>query len=254
MQLAAHPKLLTRFDAILDVAQRYVSIREEIVNDFTLGWPVMRLGLRQLGAWLTERGSIRHADEIFWLTRSEIAEEVAGMGADHRDAIAERQRMWQRRNRLDAPDHIGKPNKRVVRFRALFDSPDAAPHTTALLVGAAASAGTATGPVRVVSSPADFDQVEPGDVLVTRATTPAWTPLFARVAAVVTDVGSPLAHASLIAREYGIPAVVGTRNGTRLLHNGQLVTVDGSTGRVFAMGKDSDRDEGESSWPARARG
>ena len=71
-----------------------------------------------------------------------------------------------------------------------------------------------------------------GDVLVAPATTPAWTPLFAQAAAVVTDVGSVIAHASLVAREYGIPAVVGTANATSRLREGQVVTVDGTTGVV----------------------
>lgn len=79
---------------------------------------------------------------------------------------------------------------------------------------------------------ADFAAFADGDVLVAKATSPAWTPLFARAAAVVTDGGTLAAHASLIAREYAIPAVVGTGDATTRLHNGQIVTVDGSTGTV----------------------
>jgi rifampicin phosphotransferase len=100
------------------------------------------------------------------------------------------------------------------------------------LVGMPASAGRATGKVRVVRSPADFDRLAPGEVLVARTTAPAWTPLFARAVAIVTDGGSIVAHASLVAREYGIPAVVGTGNATERLHDGQWVTVDGTLGRV----------------------
>ena len=72
-----------------------------------------------------------------------------------------------------------------------------------------------------------------GDVLVAKLTTPAWTPLFARAAAVVTDVGGPLSHGSIVAREYGIPAVLGTGVATRRIHTGQTITVDGNTGMVF---------------------
>jgi pyruvate,water dikinase len=79
---------------------------------------------------------------------------------------------------------------------------------------------------------ADFDAFEPGEVLVARATAPAWTPLFERAAAVVTDGGTLAAHASLVAREYGIPAVVGTSDATRRLRTGQMVTVDGTAGTV----------------------
>ena len=74
--------------------------------------------------------------------------------------------------------------------------------------------------------------MQTGDVLVAAITTPAWTPLFARAAAVVTDVGGPLSHGSIVAREYGIPAVLGTGSATKRIQNGQIITVDGSTGLV----------------------
>ncbi len=72
----------------------------------------------------------------------------------------------------------------------------------------------------------------PGDVLVAEITTPAWTPLFAMAAGIVTDIGGPLSHGSIVAREYGIPAVLGTGVATQRIRSGQLVTVDGSAGTV----------------------
>jgi rifampicin phosphotransferase len=83
-----------------------------------------------------------------------------------------------------------------------------------------------------VNSVEDFDAFQPGEVLVARATAPAWTALFDRAAAVVTDGGTLAAHASLVAREYGIPAVVGTGDASRRLTTGQLVVVDGAAGTV----------------------
>ena len=106
-----------------------------------------------------------------------------------------------------------------------------------MLVGQGASPGRATGRVRLVNSVEDFDAFEPGEVLVARATAPAWTPLFGRATAVVTDAGTLAAHASLVAREYGIPAVVGAGDATRRLRTGQLVTVDGVTGTVQIVGE-----------------
>jgi phosphoenolpyruvate synthase/pyruvate phosphate dikinase len=100
------------------------------------------------------------------------------------------------------------------------------------IVGQPASPGRATGPVRIIHGPGDFDRFYPGEVLVARATAPAWTPLFARAAAVVTDGGTLAAHASLVAREYGIPAVVATGDATARLDDGQVVTVDGGAGTV----------------------
>lgn len=72
-----------------------------------------------------------------------------------------------------------------------------------------------------------------GDVLVATTTTPAWTPLFTLASAVVTDIGGPLSHSSIVAREYGIPAVMAARNATRYIQNGQIVTVDGKAGTVI---------------------
>jgi pyruvate,water dikinase len=100
------------------------------------------------------------------------------------------------------------------------------------LRGMPASPGRATGPVRVVRGPEGFAHFQPGEVLVAQVTAPAWTPLFGLAAAVVTDGGSLAAHASLVAREYGIPAVVGVGDATERLRDGQRVTVDGSAGIV----------------------
>lgn len=97
-----------------------------------------------------------------------------------------------------------------------------------------ASGGRTTGPVRVVRSPAEFGTMRSGDVLVCPYTNPSWTPLFQRAAAVVVDSGGLGSHAAIVAREYGIPAVMGTGTGTATLADGRRVTVDGDTGRVTA--------------------
>jgi len=99
--------------------------------------------------------------------------------------------------------------------------------------GVGASPGSITAEACVITSPQDFSRMNDGEVLVAPLTTPAWTPLFARAAAVVTDVGGPLSHGSIVAREYGIPAVLGTGNATKRISNGQLVTVDGKAGTVI---------------------
>jgi pyruvate,water dikinase len=98
--------------------------------------------------------------------------------------------------------------------------------------GAGTSPGTVTAPARVLHGPEEFDQMRPGDILVARITTPAWTPLFALAAGVVTDVGGPLSHGSIVAREYHIPAVLGTGVATERIRSGQRITVDGDAGTV----------------------
>jgi pyruvate,water dikinase len=98
--------------------------------------------------------------------------------------------------------------------------------------GVAASPGMTSGTARVLHGPDDFGQMQPGDVLVASITTPAWTPLFAMASAVVTDIGGPLSHSSIVAREYGIPAVLGTGVATKRISSGQRITVDGTEGTV----------------------
>ena len=101
-----------------------------------------------------------------------------------------------------------------------------------VLKGVPASPGRVTAPARVLHGPEDFNQMRPGEVLVAGTTTPAWTPLFAMASAVVTDIGGPLSHGSIVAREYGIPAVMGTGVATRRIQSGQTIVVDGTHGTV----------------------
>jgi pyruvate,water dikinase len=112
------------------------------------------------------------------------------------------------------------------------EADDAVADASAVIQGIACSAGRVTAPARVLRGPEDFDQMAPGEVLVAAITTPAWTPLFAMAAAVVTDVGGPLSHGSIVAREYGIPAVLGTGSATRRIRSGQTIAVDGGRGTV----------------------
>ena len=105
-----------------------------------------------------------------------------------------------------------------------------------VITGIGASAGTVTGTARVVRALSEAHKLLPGDVLVCEMTMPAWTPLFASVSAVVADSGGVLSHCAIVAREYRIPCVVGTQNGTQMLKDGQRVTVDGAQGIVRVEG------------------
>ena len=105
-----------------------------------------------------------------------------------------------------------------------------------VITGVGASSGQVSAPARLLHGPDDFASMQPGEVLVARMTTPAWTPLFAMAAGVVTDVGGPLSHSSIVAREYGIPAVLGTGVATQRLSSGQQVKVDGDAGTVTLSG------------------
>ena len=92
-----------------------------------------------------------------------------------------------------------------------------------------------TAVARVIHSLDEMQQLNPGEILVAHTTTPAWTPLFARAAGLVTDLGGPLAHGSIVAREVGIPAVMGTGNATRKIRSGQVITILGSEGKVILI-------------------
>lgn len=232
--LADRPQLLARFDTLLEIAQRYAVLREEQVRDFTLGWPLLRHAVVRLGHELCRAGVLGRADEVFFLTRAEVAAGLAGQGDAARDVVHQRRVTWERQRRLSPPLYVGKLgrfNERwFVGVAELVRLPAAA-HSGAL-VGMPASPGRASGPVRIVWGPDDLAHLECGEVLVAQATAPAWTRVFDRAIAVVTDGGTIAAHASLVAREYGIPAVVGVGDATARLRNGQVVTVDGSAGVV----------------------
>jgi pyruvate,water dikinase len=224
------------FEALLRVTQRDTVIREQLARTFTLAWPVLRECAHRLGGHLTGTGAISYAEDVFFCTRTEID---TGHGT-LTGLVTARREQWEQQRRRPAPLTLGHPprligdviDRTVQRARP---TPVTAEPGSDVIVGQPASAGQATGPVRLITDPRDFPTFAAGDVLVARATAPAWTPLFARAAAVVTDGGTLAAHASLVAREYGIPAVVGTGTATTRLRPGQRVTVDGTNGTVTML-------------------
>jgi rifampicin phosphotransferase len=227
--LGDQPQLQARFQALLQVAQRYAVLREQQARQLTLGWPLLRRCALRLGETLRADGVIDQAEDVFYLTRSELDTRTL-----LQDVVGRRRAAWERQQRLLAPLTIGRPPRLLAK--ELLDAVEAVrttgPAPEDAIVGQPASPGRATGPVRVIHGPGDFDRFQPGEVLVARATAPAWTPLFARAVAVVTDGGTLAAHASLVAREYGIPAVVATGDATTRLADGQVVTVDGGAGAI----------------------
>lgn len=233
--LDGEPKLLIRFDGLLEVAQRFAGIREEQVAEFTLPWPVLRQAVLRLGAGLVDVGALEEPDQIFFLTRAELRDAVTGDSPGRLAPLAtERRSSWERQRRLVPPLVLGVMPPMLASILASAEEAIRGSASTLEggLKGIPASPGRATGPARIVHGLEDFDRVEPGDVLVAPVTAPAWTPLFERVAAVVTDTGGVAAHASIVAREYGLPAVVGVGNATATFRDGELLEVDGSAGVV----------------------
>ena len=231
--LADRPRLRARFERLLAQAQRFQPLREEQLSYMTLGWPVMRRALGRIGSHLVAAGVLDAHDQIYFLSHDELIGALAG---DRSSMVAEagrRRATWERQRKLAAPLTIGVVPPLFVMLLARFEQSVRVPGVgPSLVTGVPASPGRARGHARIIRSLDDFGRLQPGDVLVAPVTTPAWTPLFTRAAAVVTDTGGVGSHASQVAREYGIPAVVGTGDGTARLHDGQLVLVDGGAGVV----------------------
>jgi pyruvate,water dikinase len=230
---------LKLFRSLVEPAQRFAPLREDALADVGLGWPVLRRMLREIGRRLTEAGVIDIPDDVFWLTLDELQDAATALDAgrsptDNRALIAKRHKTWESQRALTPP--VVLPLKSGARFWGIdFSSMMPARASQAagnVIKGVGASPGRITGPARVIHGPEEFGQMRQGDILVARITTPAWTPLFALASGVVTDVGGPLSHGSIVAREYHIPAVLGTGVATARLHSGQHITVDGDAGLV----------------------
>jgi len=231
--LACSPRRLATFKRLLADAQHLVPLREQQVAELTLPWPVMRRAVERMGEALAARGSIVRGDDVFFLTHDELLAGLAGAALPTPSDLEARRALRDEQSLLVPPLIVGRLNPMLRRLWESFPKLVGAVRSeSALVSGSPAAAGRATGRVRVVRGPADFDALLQGEVLVAPVTAPAWTPLFGLASAVVTDVGSAAAHASIIAREYGIPAVVGCGDATSRLHTGMRVTVDGGTGNV----------------------
>jgi pyruvate,water dikinase len=217
-------------------AQRYAPLREDGLADVGLSYPLLRQMLREIGRRIAEAGLIEQPDDIFWLTQEEVEQAVDRLDRQEpltslSSVIPERQAAWRAAKRATPP--LMLPQLKLFGIDLVQLKAGGGKKKDGSLKGVPASPGSVTAAACVVHGPEDFGQMRAGDILVAPLTTPAWTPLFARAAAIVTDVGGPLSHGSIVAREYGIPAVLGTGSATRRISSGQTITVDGSTGKVY---------------------
>ena len=225
------------FRKTLGMAQTMAQVRENALSDIGLGYPVLRAMLRELGRRMAQAGGIAQSEDIFWLEAEQVRQAIAALErgeslssmAEH---VARRKATHEALKRVTPPPTLPPRKKYMGIDMAEFTPAAAESQTGGTLKGVGASAGQVTATARVLHGPEDFDRMRPGDVLVAATTTPAWTPLFAMASAVVTDIGGPLSHGSIVAREYGIPAVMGTGVATRRIRSGQVITVDGSAGTV----------------------
>jgi len=243
---------LAEFERLLAAARRAYPNREEnIVHCDNIPCGLLRRWLGEAARRLVARGLLGRVDDGPWLTADELVAGLRGAtsGQNLRGAVDRRRSEYAWTRAHPGPVHVGEPDASPDVSKL----PDAARRlngallwmvgqeypperdvdaSDALAVGAPGSPGTHTGPAKVVLTERDFGKVRPGDVMVCPVTTPAWTLLFATAGALVTDAGGVLSHAAIVAREHGIPAVLGTGDLTSKVNDGDLLTVDGTAGTV----------------------
>lgn len=212
-------------------------MRENGLADLGLGYPLLRRLLLEFGRRLAAAGMIHERQDVFWLLEGEAqsAAEELDSGAVQlppaEEAVAQRKRIWKAEKRVTPPTLLPEASRFLGLDVGSFGARTSG-QAGDTIKGTGAYPGRVTGVARVLRGPEDFGLMQSGEILVAAITTPAWTPLFAKAAAIVTDIGGPLSHSSIVAREYGIPAVLGAGVATRRIRSGQVITVDGSAGLV----------------------
>ncbi len=188
---------------------------------------IHRRVILEIGQRLVERGIATDPDDIFFLFWPEIQALMSGAwdGSGIMERIKDRKVRHAACEAMPAPDLIQEGHS--------YDAEPFPESNGSGLTGLAVSSGHARGPARLIPHPTDGGRLQSGDVLVAPSTDPAWTPLFLRAAALVTETGGFISHGAIVAREYGIPAVVNVRGVMSQLEDGEQVMVDGDNGRVL---------------------
>ncbi len=233
--------------ALLEFLRLYLTARvnyptrEQAIFHMGAAWSLLRPMALELGRRLVESGTLAGADDVFYLTSDELQGAVIASAngqtmPELKDRATAQRRLRVQRKRLQQPAAIPEENQLPwVGTGKGFDTIKINAGNTPVVSGFAVSSGRVTGIASLIMSPEEFDKMQPDTILVCPLTTPAWTQLFPYATGLVTDIGSITAHGSIVAREYGIPAVLGTGNGTRLIRHGQRITVDGDNGTVTVL-------------------
>ncbi len=219
----------------------------------------LRYALLEVGRRLVRQGTLDAPEHVWYMRRPELEEALSGAPAPNLHAVARQRLAEHGRQRAQTPRAVfGSPPAAIAwppmssDARAAIDALGAwtvtAPHDrpaahaeTVVLAGMGASRGTFRGPARIVGGPEEFDRVQPGDVLVCKISSPAWTIIFGRIGGIVTEVGSVLSHPAIAAREFGIQAVLGVPDATTRIPDGQMVHIDGEAGTVQLIpGREAD--------------
>lgn len=221
------------------------------------GHAVGRYFWLEIGKRLVQTGALDQPDDIFFLVADEVLKILTDPYRVRGQRIAKRRRAeWQEvgldekgmpkfipdgyYGRIPEPEammQMGMSGDVIFTKVTKEAPPPPRPELKADLLGVSGSPGIAEGLARIIFSPAQQGQVQPGEILVAPITDSTWTPVFSLVKGVVLDTGAPLCHAAIVAREYGIPAVVNTGNGTQVIKTGQRIRIDADVGAVYILGK-----------------
>jgi phosphohistidine swiveling domain-containing protein len=204
------------------VAVRAVQANELGKASYLMGIDGGRAATRDLGAGFVAGGRLDEADDAFYFTIEELQ---GGLPDNAREVVAHRRRLRDEHRAKELPITFTGMPQPVVASTATSDGDDE-------VRGLSGAAGVVQGRARVVLDPAAAEPLDEGEVLVCRFTDPSWTPLFLLASALVIDIGASASHGAIVARELGIPCVIGTGDGTRRIATGDLLSVDGSTGVV----------------------
>jgi pyruvate,water dikinase len=242
-------QVIGQFERLLRAAQTALALTEDHTYyiDFNgFGW--VRRVVAELGRRLADQDRLNRPQDVFYLTISELRSMAADPDLNFARRAAERAALAARWVNYPAPAELGtRPaepmrvysadGRRMARYIGCWIDEDAEDmtglsETCDVLRGQAGSPGVIRGRARIITSLADADHLQAGDILVTTTTAPPWTPLFLTAAGLVTDAGGLLSHGAVVAREFRLPAVVGAKIATTTLHDGDWIEVDGSSGLV----------------------
>jgi phosphoenolpyruvate synthase/pyruvate phosphate dikinase len=213
---------------MIDRVRAFSGYREYPKYGIVSRYFVYKLALLREAERLVDAGVLRDREDIFWLTLQELGDVVRTNEVDD-ELISRRKDAFRSYEALTPPRVLTSEGEVVAGTYARDDVPSGA------LIGLPVSRGTVEGRARVVLDMAEAD-LEPGDILVTAYTDPSWSPLFVAIEGLVTEVGGLMTHGAVIAREYGLPAVVGVEHATTLIRDGQRIRVHGTDGFVEIVG------------------
>jgi pyruvate,water dikinase len=249
-KMAEDPATLAKFDELFDAAKfAYPLTEDHAFYIDQMGVVLLRRFVLAVGDALARNGVIDHRDEVFLLFRDEVRDALAN-GGDRRATVAERRASVEAAGQVTPPGALGSPppppqpgdfvdpfmDAIVTRLLGIKPPPDKV--DPAVIDGVAGSPGIYRGVARVVRSLDEAGDLEDGEVMVCEMTLPPWVPMFSIAGAVVSDVGGVMSHCAIVAREFNIPAVVGSVDGTTRIQTGQIVTVDGIKGNVYLDGRE----------------